>query len=280
MDSRTQLERIDLVSSTVRERADPDAPDAVFTALIQSETLEFVSSMQLLAERARSLSGADGVSVALKQDGRFVYCVSVGIAAGAGLPADVNKAPIANCLASAKPSMVASNTSRGQLVRAAVPIMRQGEVAGFFELSAARSSFSNEDLLAVSGLAEMVNTALDHKQAAEHARKQMLDFAVPAKSESVPSVEWHASPQQESLPDSPPSVAKPLNVQMCQSCGFPISEGRRLCVDCERNPNAAPAAVVPLLETQEDESWISAHGYTIASVLVTALVAAIIFWLR
>ena len=280
MDSPTQLTTVNKPSGSARERAAPDAPDAVFSALVQTATLEFISSMQLLAERARFLSGADGLSVALKQEGSFVYCVSAGSTAETAISADVHKAPIANCLASAKTSVVASNTSRGQLVRAAVPIMRQGEVAGFFELSAARPSFSNEDLLAVSGLAEMVNTALDHKQAAENARKQMLDFAVPAKPGSVTPIAWHAAPQPEAQPDSPTSMPKPLNVQSCRSCGFPVSDGRQLCVDCERNPNTAPTQVLPLLETEKDENWINAHGYTIASVLVTALVAAIIFWLR
>jgi len=280
MDSPTQFTAVNKPSGTARERAAPDAPDAVCSALVQTATLEFISSMQLLAERARFLSGADGVSVALKQDGSFVYCVSTGNAAEGAITADVHKAPIANCLASANPSMVASNTSRGQLVRAAVPIARQGQVAGFFELSAARSSFSNDDLLAVSGLAEMVNTALDHKQAAENARKQMLDFAMAVKPWSVTPIAWHAAPQPEAQPDSPRSMPKPLNVQSCRSCGFPVSDGRQLCVDCERNPNTAPAQVLPLLESEKDESWIITHGYTIASVLVTALVAAIIFWLR
>ena len=280
MDSPTQLTTVNKPSGAARERAAPDAPDAVLSALVQTATLEFISSMQLLAERARFLSGADGVSVALKQDGSFVYCVSVGSAAETAISADVHKAPIANCLTSAKSSMVATNTSRGQLVRAAVPIMRQGEVAGFFELSAPRSCFSNEDLLAVSDLAEMVDTALDHKQAAESARKQMLDFAIPAKSGSVPPIAWHAAPQPEAQPDSPRSMPKPLNVQSCRSCAFPVSDGRQLCVDCERNPTTAPTQVLPLLESEKDESWISTHAYTIASVLVTALVAAIIFWLR
>jgi hypothetical protein len=280
MDSTTQLATVNKPSGTARERAAPASSDAVFSGLIQTATLEFISSIQLLAKRARFLSGADGVSVALRQDGGFVYCVSAARAAEAAITADVHKAPIANCLASAKPAMIVANTSRGQLVRAAVPIVRQGEVAGFFELSAARSCFSNEDLLAVSGLAEMVNTALDHKDAAYNVRKQMLDFAIPAKSGSVTPIAWHAGPQPEPQPDSPSTLPKPLNVQTCQSCAFPISNGRRLCVDCERNPNTAPAQVLPLLESEKDESWISTHGYTIASVLVTALVAAIIFWLR
>jgi hypothetical protein len=35
-----------------------------------------------------------------------------------------------------------------------------------------------------------------------------------------------------------------------------------------------------LFAKQKEESWISAHGYTIASVLVSALAVAIIYWLR
>jgi hypothetical protein len=31
---------------------------------------------------------------------------------------------------------------------------------------------------------------------------------------------------------------------------------------------------------KEDESWLSTHGYTVASLLVSALVFAIIYWLR
>src|SRR5437870_10125735 len=108
MDSPTQLTGVNKPSGTSRERAAPDASDVLFSALVQSATLEFISSMQLLAERARFLSGADGVSIALKQDASFVYCVSVGSTAETTSSADVHKAPIANCLASAKPSVVAS----------------------------------------------------------------------------------------------------------------------------------------------------------------------------
>jgi hypothetical protein len=31
---------------------------------------------------------------------------------------------------------------------------------------------------------------------------------------------------------------------------------------------------------EKEESWFSAHGYTIASLVVSALVAAIIYWLH
>src|SRR6266478_7305113 len=104
MDSPTQLTTVNKPSGTAPERALPDAPDAVFSALVQTATLEFISSMQLLAERARFLSGADGVSIALKQDGSFAYCVSVGSTTETAISTDVHKAPIANCLASAKSS--------------------------------------------------------------------------------------------------------------------------------------------------------------------------------
>jgi predicted cobalt transporter CbtA len=54
-----------------------------------------------------------------------------------------------------------------------------------------------------------------------------------------------------------------------------------MCVDCEERgtPSATMARLLAARQT-EDESWLSAHGYTIASVVVSALVAAIIYWLH
>jgi len=70
-------------------------------------------------------------------------------------------------------------------------------------------------------------------------------------------------------------------VYACESCGFPVSRGRTMCVDCEER--GSPSATMARLLTarqKEDESWLSAHGYTIASLLVSALAAAIIYWLH
>jgi len=50
-----------------------------------------------------------------------------------------------------------------------------------------------------------------------------------------------------------------------------------LCVECEQKPGAAPAE---LFSDQKQESWLPEHGYTIASIIVSALAILVILWLR
>lgn len=275
MDSQNQLETDSAEAATNTA--------AAFSALIQTATVEFLSSMQLLAERARFLSNAHGLSIALKHDSQFVYCASAGISEKAGTPADAQHAPIATCIATAQPISVSTHTLHGQLVKVAIPILRQHEVVGFFELSANRSSFCQEDIAAVSAIAEMVNTAVDHMEAAENAQMRILESRQPTEIETASSQLWHADsrPEVTSKADSAPMAATaPLKVHVCQSCGFPVSEGRKLCVECEQDPRVPHLHEPPLLAIEPEQSWIGAHGYTVASLLVTALVAGIIYWLR
>jgi hypothetical protein len=275
VDSQNQLETDSVEAAT--------NPAAGFSALIQTATVEFLSSMQLLAERARFLSNADGLSIALKQDRQFLYCASAGISDKAATPADAQHAPIATCIATAQPISVSTHTLHGQVVKVAIPILRQHEVVGFFELSANRSSFSQADIAAVSAIAEMVNTAIDHMEAAENAQMRILESRRPTEIE-IPSPQlWHADsrPEVTSKPDFAPMPATaPLRVHVCQSCGFPVSEGRKLCLECEQDPRVPHLPEPPLLAIEPEQSWIGAHGYTVASLLVTALVAGIIYWLR
>jgi uncharacterized Zn finger protein (UPF0148 family) len=76
-------------------------------------------------------------------------------------------------------------------------------------------------------------------------------------------------------------------VQKCASCGFPVSAGRILCVDCENkryqqaeSSEAAPAEFVPpfLASSQPpDESWLSNHVNVLAVlVLVLSIIVAIV----
>jgi hypothetical protein len=50
-------------------------------------------------------------------------------------------------------------------------------------------------------------------------------------------------------------------------------------VASEQNPESA-ATAREIFTTAPEESWLSAHGYTIASALVTAITVAIILWLK
>lgn len=84
----------------------------------------------------------------------------------------------------------------------------------------------------------------------------------------------------------PPSMQR---IQKCSSCGFPVSEGRTLCVDCEeknrREPKAEevmPAEFVPSFgvsgsEAPAEESWLANHVNLLAIlVLILSIVVAVV----
>jgi hypothetical protein len=78
-------------------------------------------------------------------------------------------------------------------------------------------------------------------------------------------------------------------VQKCLACGFPVSEGRTYCLDCEKKegkPSAPsePVAVdsVPsFLDTSgsPEESWFSNHVNLLAIIVLILgiLVAVVVF---
>jgi hypothetical protein len=280
--------------------SDSDTPG--FVSLRQSATLEFHASVQLLAERARFLTGADGVAVALEQNGQFVYCAATGNSAPeTGTAADVTRHPLGECIKTGQAARLLveriSGDASAQVFHLAVPLLRDEKVVGFFELAPGAYAFQDTDLETVIRLAAMASTALDHLNAAEHTERLIGDAKPEKPATQLRPVLWHAPEPSASQPA--PAESHPLpastDVHACNVCGFPVSGGRTLCVDCEthrddpkndpksnprngRSPNQNPPA--ELFATQNQESWIEAHGYTIASLMVTALAAAIIYWLR
>src|SRR5579864_1208694 len=251
----------------------------VFPPLAHAAALEFQATLQLLVERARFLTAASSVAIALQEDEAFVYGAASGDSAPeAGAEVDVSKKPVHQCIEQGKAARAQTGATE-VLFTLAVPIIREEKVAGFFELRG-HCEFEDCDVEAVTRLAEMVSTAIDHRNAAIEAESRIFEqFA--AVSPAIPAL-WHApdsAPVEPSGKKNSPAVSSPAEVHKCGSCGFPVSYGRKLCVDCEQKTDVAhPPAEV--LTTPAHESWISAHGYTIASLLVTALTVAIIYWLR
>ena len=250
-----------------------------FPPLAQAAALEFQATLQLLAERARYLTAASSVAIALQEDGEFVHCATSGDSAPlGGTISDVKKEPICQCIEQRKAVRTQADAA-GLSFTLAVPIMTDEKVCGFFELRG-QCEFEARDIQAVARLAEMVSTAVDHRNAAIQAGSgtfEQLSVACP------PSL-WHAP---DSVPNEPAEqkastatlIRPAAELHNCASCGFPVSHGRKLCVDCEQKTDVAhpPAEII---STPAHENWISAHGYTIASLLVTALTVAIIYWLR
>jgi hypothetical protein len=123
-------------------------------------------------------------------------------------------------------------------------------------------------------------------------------WQLPAESLAPPALETSpgvGTAESASLPDSM------LRVQKCASCGFPVSEGRALCLDCERKKDdkmgrtqdrseavspqlavsAVPAtdeALPPFLAnvTPAKESWLSGH-VNLLLVIVVLILGVLVF---
>jgi hypothetical protein len=110
----------------------------------------------------------------------------------------------------------------------------------------------------------------------------------------APAVEVN-TPVEVPIPASAPTVPTPAaaavpdamrRVQKCASCGFPVSEGRTLCVDCEqkRHLEAAssegmPSEFVPTFGSAQssEESWLASHVNLLAIlVLILSIAVAVV----
>jgi hypothetical protein len=172
-------------------------------------------------------------------------------------------------------------------------LLKDERVVGFFELAPGACAFGDADIEAVTRLATMASTALEHLDAAEHTESLIAEAEPEKPAPRWRSVLWHApeaAPAQTHAAEALPSAA-PADIHPCTIFGFPVSGVRTVCVECDahrddpnydprRNLKADPNPAAELFALQRQESWIEAHGYTIASLLVTALTAAIIYWLR
>jgi len=136
------------------------------------------------------------------------------------------------------------------------------------------------------------------------------EFRIPtqnaAPAGAAPQSAAAPAPATEPLATSAPVVAIPdaiRRVQKCEGCGFPVSEGRTLCVDCERKreklrdqaqdaappaqPAAEPAAAAPDAPLPPflakagpvRESWLANHVNLLAIVvlILAVLVAIVVF---
>jgi putative methionine-R-sulfoxide reductase with GAF domain len=151
---------------------------------------------------------------------------------------------------------------------------RDGEVRGLFELFSDHPyAFEERDLIALERMAALTLTALDLAEQRQNSAAPAAPIAgrekpveIPAEDgvrqvSSAPIQPESAKPELEepkfvepsvfpaelpiisssssSLPPAPASAVASvpeamLRVQKCASCGFPVSEGRAFCLDCER----------------------------------------------
>jgi putative methionine-R-sulfoxide reductase with GAF domain len=188
-------------------------------------------------------------------------------------------------------------------------------------------AFEERDLIALERMAELTMTAIDLAERRPHAVPAPAPAPEPAPPIAAPAErEIDATPAEVTTPDtadtpSPhaeePAIIPPegplgsaqvhsalfeepvsaaqlaavpeamRRVQKCTSCGFPVSEGSTLCVDCENkrydqaeSAEAAPAEFVPAFlaySPPPDESWLANHVNLLAVlVLILSIVVAVV----
>jgi putative methionine-R-sulfoxide reductase with GAF domain len=220
-----------------------------------------------------------------------------------------------------------------------LPLLRRdGEVRGLFELFSDHPyAFEERDLIALERMAALTLTALDlaeERQVSAPSTPASMPRREPEKpiESATPSdaPEVSASPVVPERVESAVQTIEPavvltappapaagsvaasvpeamLRVQKCASCGFPVSEGRGLCLDCEKKegeknrsqtmraepgqeassgaaPEAAPMTEEPVPAFLSNavpiqESWLSNHVNLLAIVVLILgiLVAIVVF---
>jgi len=324
-----------VAASSAKEKTDPPSPphfpaDAGSTSLAEMAQRDLEAALQLLAERAQYITGASGAAIALLEDREMICRASAGPSAPAlgaevqvrsGLTGEsVRTRQVLRCDDAETDSRVNRESCRALGIKSVmvVPLIREQVVIGVFELLADRANaFEERDVTALERLAEMVQTGLEHADAAKRALQEIAaknEQAVAQQKEPEPAEPAAEAPATAALEikeeDKPAAVASVLasepaetievkaaqpepvppkeldKIRNCEACGFPVSEGRTLCLDCEAarlsGDNPAPLAssqtpaFLAKLEARREQGWLGSHIYTIGTVLIVVLTVVLL----
>jgi hypothetical protein len=234
------------------------------------EETELGSALQLLVERAQYITGATGTALALAQGEEMVCRASAGSSAPAvgarlqvrsGLTGEsIARRQLLRCDNAETDPRVNLEACRTLGIASIVvlPLLRRtGEIRGLLELFSDHPyAFEERDLIALERMADLTLTALDlaeqrqglapmFRQEAERSQESLS--AGSARSGPVipihadvgePPLDRGESPVPAAPSTLPSLVSVPdamRRVQKCAACGFPVSEGRVFCIDCERD---------------------------------------------
>jgi hypothetical protein len=230
--------------------------------------LELDSALQLLVERAQYITGATGTALALPQGDEMVCRASAGSSAPAlgarlqvlsGLTGEsILRRQLLRCDNAETDPRVNLETCRALGIASIVvlPLFRQnGEIRGLIELFSDHPyAFEERDLIALERMADLTLTALDlaeqrdRPNEAPTLRRREPEKLIESKT-SEPAPRELAGPVASESKEYEAPVAEPATdapaeamvvpdsmrrMQKCASCGFPISEGRTVCLDCEK----------------------------------------------
>src|SRR5450432_3457131 len=289
-------------------------------------------ALQLLAERAQYITGASGAAIALREGEELICRARAGPSApevgaqlqvSSGLTGEsVRTREILRCNDAETDPRVNRESCRtlGIASVMVMPLLREQEVAGVFELLSDRThAFEERDIVALQRLGEMISTAIDHAEAVKRGIQGVStpptephEISAPGAAsapqmkasviEEPPAVEDSAwVPHQSSKAEKELSVAaeqattetvrpKLANIRMCQTCGFPVSGSRTLCLDCEAaqgahdqaapGSRAAAPAFLAEIENAQQKNWLREHMYTVGIVVMAVLTGLLLLWLH
>lgn len=283
------------------------------------------AALQLLAERAQYITGASGAAIALREGGELICRASAGSSApelGAHLQVEsglsgesVRSKQILRCDDAERDPRVNRESCRALEIASVMvmPLIREPDVIGVFELFSGRvNAFEERDTLALQRIAEMILTAVDHAEAAERAEKEIsaeikepeviVETVAGSKTAEEPAARTPAQSEAKTTPLISGEVKTPdvpiprptperIVIHKCSRCGFPVSEGRVLCLDCEAAEVAEGKPAAPPVHGADfapqfgsagatEESWLRAHWYFMVIAVVAAIIIGVLMRLH
>jgi len=254
---------------------------------------ELYLSLQLLANRAQRLTQASAATIAVGQGEQWVCRASAGPMA-AEVETELRAFPTL-ILKSIETQQIVCCNDTGNLAHPngtpysdlaiksmmVMPLIRDQQMVGIFELLADRAqAFHDPEGAVLERLSEVVLTALERADAAKQAQQKI----------AAGSSQFLAEPgslfqdESEAIEGDPAPVTPALAIEKvatCQVCGFPVSDGRTFCLDCEearqgREGSESAPTFLSQLAREESRTWFESHFYTLATLLMVLLTVVVI----
>ncbi|HEY1799623.1 MAG TPA: GAF domain-containing protein [Terriglobales bacterium] len=292
-------------------------------SLAQMAKSDLEAALQLLVDRAKYITGASGAAIALVENGKMVCRASAGASApeiGAYLQMDsgltgesVRLKKLLRCDDVETDLRVNRESCRALGIVSVVvqPLVHDEKVIGIFELLSGKAyAFEERDINAVERLGEIIQTALEVEpdiglqdtgiqnwplppsDAGNLVRNNAAQAEKSRSAQSNPTGGVLSVPGSDPVLDSTPVVAIDpeivahlhASIGKCTACGFPVSGGRSLCLDCEASnvsEGARPvsAGAPSFLDHYSDPkpgSWFGRNIYWIGIVIMSLATVALL----
>jgi hypothetical protein len=235
---------------------------------IHSKDLDLTAAMDLVVERIRKITGAQGAAIGLLDQGNVTYRACSGSlippngttrrAEGAISALTLLHDALLRCTDTSNDFRVNPETARGLGVRSlvTVPIFHDGKTAGALELVFAKpNAFQEQDVRTCQLMAGLVTEALTHAAqkewrkgvAAERASMlEVLEKIKPQLAKLANNAESADAVPEVSEDDLPSPAPAPVNIDKsgqdgtCKFCGNELAVGEAFCGACGASRSSIP----------------------------------------